>query len=357
VTGSPSAVTPERPDHLDVRPLPAGRDADWDTFVRAAGGSTFCHASAWRGIMENALGHECLYLGAWDRDGRLEGVLPLTRVRSRLFGHFLVSMPFLNYGGPLGSDAARTLLARRAAAMAEESGADLLELRSRDRFPTGLSLNERKVTVHLALPDDPAVLWKEGLPSKVRSQVRRPMKEGLEARFGSDQLPTFYDVFARHMRDLGTPVLPRSLFEGIAAAFGDGVVFGAVYKGAEPVASGCGFVWGDEFEITWAAALRQHSRVAPNMLLYWKFMERSVERGLRTFNFGRCTPGAGTHRFKRQWGGVDVPLPWLQWSKRGMSATPNPDGGRLYRMATEAWKRIPLPLAARLGPPLARRLP
>jgi serine/alanine adding enzyme len=135
------------------------------------------------------------------------------------------------------------------------------------------------------------------------------------------------------------------------------VVFGAVYRGSDAVAAGCGFVWGDELEITWAAALREHSRVAPNMLLYWKFMEWSVGRGVRTFNFGRCTPGAGTHRFKRQWGGEDVPLPWLQWSKRGMDATPNPDGGRLYRVATEAWKRIPLPVAARLGPPLARRLP
>jgi serine/alanine adding enzyme len=357
VTRSPSPVTPARSERLDVRPLPAGREADWETFVRAAAGSTFCHAIAWRDIMENALGHECLYLGAWDRDGRLAGVLPLARVRSRLFGHFLVSVPFLNYGGPLGSDEARSLLARRAAAIAEESGADLLELRSRDRFPTELSLNQRKVTVVLALPDDAEMLWKEGLPAKVRSQVRRPMKEGLEARFGADQITAFYDVFARHMRDLGTPVLPRSLFDAIAAAFGDDVLFGVVYRGTEPVASGCGFVWGDELEITWAAALREHSRVAPNMLLYWKFMERSVERGLRTFNFGRCTPGAGTHRFKRQWGGEDVPLPWLQWSKGGVSATPSPDGGRLFRMATEAWKRIPLPVAARLGPPLARRLP
>jgi serine/alanine adding enzyme len=330
---------------------------EWDAFIGETAESTFCHDSGWRGIMEDVLGHQCTYLAARDGDGHWVGALPMTRVRSRLFGHYLVSMPFLNYGGPVGRPSARSQLASHAAAEARRTGADLLELRCRVPLDSELRLSHRKVAVLLDLPSAPETLWAEQFSAKLRSQIRRPRKEGMEARFGPEQVPAFYEVFARHMRDLGTPVLPLALFERIAAVFDGRVLFGAVYRGDEPVAAGCGFTWRDELEITWAAALREHARAAPNMLLYWAFIERAIEQGVRTFNFGRSTPGAGTHRFKLQWGGVDAPLPWLQWSRRGLAATPSPDGSGVFRLATAAWQRVPMPIARRLGPPLARRLP
>lgn len=337
---------------------PVERDEpEWEAFVRAAEDSTFCHAGGWRGIMEDVLGHETMYVAARDGEGRWIGALPLVRVRSRLFGDYLVSMPFLNYGGPVGQSAARIQLARYAHRIAEDEGVDLLELRCRQPVESRLHLAHRKVAVILELPDEPEKLWSERFPSKLRSQIRRPLKEGLEVRFGSEQVPAFYEVFSRHMRDLGTPVLPRSLFERIAAVFGDQALFGAVYRGEEPIAGGCGLAWRDELEMTWAASLREHNRTAPNMLLYWSFMERAIGQGMRAFNFGRSTPGVGTHRFKRQWGGEDVPLPWLQWSGSGVSATPNPDGSGIYRLATTVWQRVPVPVASRVGPWLARALP
>ena len=351
------AVRPGESGEVAGVALVEGGDPAWDAFVEAAQDSTFCHAGGWRGITEDVLGHECTYLAARNADGDWLGALPLVRVRSRLFGDYLVSMPFLNYGGPIGSAAAREHLARHAAHLAERAGIDLLELRCREPVDADLHLIHRKVAVVLQLPDAAETLWSEGFPSKLRSQIRRPMKEGLEARFGPDQVLPFYEVFSRHMRDLGTPVLPRALFERIATVFPDASLFGVVYRGEEPVAAGCGLVWRDELELTWAAALREHNRVAPNMLLYWSFMERAIGQGLRAFNFGRSTPGAGTHRFKRQWGGEDVPLPWLQWSAKGMNATPNPDGSRVFQLATRMWQRVPLPLARRFGPTLARKLP
>jgi serine/alanine adding enzyme len=164
-------------------------------------------------------------------------------------------------------------------------------------------------------------------------------------------------VFARHMRDLGTPVLPRAFFESVARAFPEQVRFGVVYSGAAPCAAGCGFAWKDEFEMTWASSLLEYKRSAPNMLLYWTFMEQAIADGKQAFNFGRSSPGTGPHRFKRQWGGNDVPLPWLQWSPGAVTAPPTPDGSSLLRTATALWKRVPVGLASRLGPYLARKIP
>jgi len=333
-----------------------GDGAPWDAFVAQAEGSTFCHRAAWGEVLRDALGAECRDLVARDDSGTIRGVLPLARVRSLMFGDYLVSLPFLNAGGPIGAAPACEQLTERAAALARELGVDLLELRTRDAPPSdAVQIVARKLTVRLPLPASAAQLW-ESFPAKLRSQIKRAQKEGLVARFGLEQRPAFYEVFARHMRDLGTPALPLGFFEQVAQRLSDLVVFGVVYRGLEPVAAGCGFVWRGELEITWASALRAHQRVAPNMQLYWAFMEHAVSRGVQVFDFGRCTPGGGTHHFKRQWGGADVPLPWAQWSPRGLSATPSPERP-VYRAAAAVWQRLPLFVTKRLGPALARRLP
>jgi FemAB-related protein (PEP-CTERM system-associated) len=331
-----------------------GSAADWDAFVRSADGWTPFHLMAWRTVMTRVFGHDTVYLAA-RRDGALVGVLPLVRVKG-LFGHFLVSMPFVNYGGPLGDAAAVSALATEAERIARADGAKLLELRSRGPLSIGLPVSTRKITVVLDLPDGggPA-LWKK-LDAKVRSQVRRPQKDGVTVRFGADQVAPFFSVFAHHMRDLGTPTQPKRLFETIAECFGDDVWFGCAYLGDQAIAGGCGFRWNGEFEMTWASALNAHKKLSPNMLLYWAFMERAAEEGLHLFNFGRCSPGVGTHKFKRQWGSRDEQLHWYDWSPTAGTTTPSPDQGA-YSWGPRMWKRLPVPLATALGPLIVRAIP
>lgn len=343
-----------RERELAVRPLADAAPA-WDAFVARAEESSFCHLAAWREILSEVLGAECLYWAATDHNGDWQGVLPLARVKSRIFGHYLVSLPFLNYGGPLGTPAARRRLAQAAVEEARRSHADLLELRTRQETGLDLTVSARKITVLLDLPRSSQALW-DAFPPKLRSQIRRPIKAGLEVKFGAAQREAFYEVFARGMRDLGTPVLPRAWFERIAMHFPRHVTFGVAYCRGQPLAAGCGFVWEKEFEMTWACALRAESRLAANMLLYWSFLEEMIGRGVRVFNFGRCTPGGGTHRFKQQWGGRDLPLPWCQYASRGRAATPSPHDPA-FSWAPRVWRRLPLPIANLLGPRLVRFLP
>jgi FemAB-related protein (PEP-CTERM system-associated) len=324
----------------------------WDDFVQDREG-TFCHLSGWARVFRDSLGLEPRYLMAWEDEG-LAGVMPMVRMPRVSVGTVLVSVPYLNYGGPLGGEAARKALVEAAVEEARQGGDRRLEIRARS--PTGAELpaGREKVTVVLDLPDDRDALFKDRFRSKLRSQIRRPMKEGMEPRFGPEERRAFYDVFSVTMRDLGTPVLPVRWFDALAEFFPDEVEFGAVYHEGTAVAAGCGFRFAGEFEMTWAAALWEYNRMAPNMLLYWSFMERCIEQGVDRFNFGRCTPGSGTHRFKSQWGGEDEPLAWQQWP--ASAGAPDPEGG-VYGLATRLWRRLPLPVANRLGPVLARRIP
>ena len=185
----------------------SGTSAEWDAVVDRAPAATHCHRYGWRGVMERVFGHECVYLAARTHDGALEGVLPLVRVKSPVFGHFLVSMPFLNYGGPVGSARAVAALMAAAGDRARRDRVSLAELRNRAPLPQPPGgdwvASTRKITVVLPIPaGGEAKLWK-ALDGKLRSQVRRPQKEGVTVRFGADQVAPFYAVFAHHMRDLG----------------------------------------------------------------------------------------------------------------------------------------------------------
>lgn len=335
----------------------AGGADEWDRAVASLPGGTFCHLHAWGDVLADTFGHETRRWVVRGPSGEIRALLPLVSMKSLLFGRNLLSMPFLNYGAAVGDAAGTAALTLAALELGRESGAGLVELRGRARPTADVPVSTEKVTVVLPLPDDPDTLWNTGLKAKVRSQIRRPSKEGMSAALGHGLLDDFYRVFARNMRDLGTPVLPKKFFRNLVGAFPEHVVTAVVRtREGTPAAAGLGFLYRGEFELTWASSLREHSREAPNMLLYWSLMEEVIRRGGRLFNFGRCTPGGGTHRFKLQWGGEDQQLFWVRWTPRGGAAPPHRDQGS-YRHAVAVWKRLPLPVANALGPMISRGLP
>jgi serine/alanine adding enzyme len=332
-----------------------GDEEVWDAFAAAQSGYTHFHRLRWRTVIERTFGHECVYLAARNSEGELVGVLPLVRVRSVVFGHYLVSMPFLNYGGPLGTDSGIRALVDEASQLALRDRVKLLEMRSSTPLRISLPVSHRKITVLLDLPSTPEVLLKR-FGAKLRSQIRRPQKEGVTVAFGPEQVEPFYAVFSRHMRDLGTPTQSLSFFREIADQFPDDCWFASAYLAGRPVAAGCGFRFDDEFEMTWASSLREYNRESPNMLLYWAFMERSIGDGVRRFNFGRCTPGTGTHRFKLQWGGREQPLWWYRLAASEDATTPSPKDGA-FRWGPRIWRRLPASIATAFGPSIVRNIP
>ncbi len=332
----------------------SGSAAEWDAFVRAQHGWTHFHLFGWKRAIERIFDHECPYLAARGVDGRLEAILPLVRVDGLVFGRYLVSMPFVNYGGPLGAPDAIRRLTSFATELARRERR-VLQLRCRSRTATDLPWTHRKVTVLLDLPQDIDALWKSFNP-KVRNQVRRPQKEGATVRFGLDEIDAFFRVFSRNMRDLGTPTQSRRFFETISEIFPRDIRFGSVFMKGRPVAVGCGLCWNGEFEMTWASSLRTHNRFAPNMLLYWSFMRQLVEDRVLVFNHGRCTPGSGTHKFKLQWGGREEPLWWYYRADAPRTSTPSPDDSKLA-WAPSLWRHLPLRLANAVGPRVVRYLP
>lgn len=332
--------------------------ADWDAYVEAHPRATGYHVWAWRAVIERGFRHPGHYLTARDGTGAICGVLPLVRFNSWLFGRFLVSLPFVNYGGILAShDAARTALLDAAVDLAGTYACRHVELRHVDRQLPRAPVKQHKVTMLLPLEGTVEAAWKR-LDGKVRNQVRKAEKSGLVSTVGGTELLTeFYPVFARNMRDLGTPVYARGFFEQILAELPDRTRVFVVRKGVTPVAAGIGCVWRDTIEVPWASSLREYRQLCPNMLLYWAVITHGVEAGLRTLDFGRSTPEGGSYQFKRQWGAEPVPLHWEYWLPEGH---PIPDQGPTnpkMQTAVAVWQRLPLALANTLGPYVVRVIP
>jgi len=349
----PSSLT-DNDSALDVSS--AVTPAEWDAYVAAHPSASGYHQWCWRGLFERVFGHETIYLAA-RRAGVVAGVLPLVSFKSLLFGKFLVSLPFVNYGGVVADDdeTARALVdaARQEAA---RRGAVSVELRHTRRMFPYLPGKQHKVAMTLALPADEETAWK-GFDNKVRNQVRKAEKSSLEARVGGLKLlDDFYTVFARNMRDLGTPVYSRRLFDEVLRSIPDTRAYSVRLDGS-PVAAGIAIGYRTAIENPWASSLREHRSLNPNMLLYWTMLRDSIARGYRVFDFGRSTPNEGTYQFKKQWGAQESPFFWEYILKDGATLPDYSPKNSKLSMAVSAWQKLPLGIANALGPRIVRSIP
>lgn len=329
----------------------------WDDFVHRQPAAHGSHLSGWKKVIEESFGHTCIYLMAAESN-ELYGVLPLVHVCSRLFGSFLISVPFLNYGGIVaGNDAARDGLFNAARELAATHRATYVELRHETPLLENVPTKQHKVSMLLDLPEEPEKLW-SGFKPKLRSQIRKPQKAGLSIRIGrEEELTHFYEVFSINMRDLGTPVYSRNFFAKILKNFPESTWICSILLHDQPVAAGFILGFRDTLEIPWASSLRRYNHLAANMLLYWSVLEFAIKKGYRRFDFGRCTPGENTFKFKAQWGARPVPLYWQYWLANGNELPELAPTNPRYQLAIKAWQKLPLFLTRLVGPAIIRNIP
>jgi FemAB-related protein (PEP-CTERM system-associated) len=335
----------------------ASDSSEWDRFVSAHPDATGYHVWRWRHVFENAFGHRTEYLTA-RAGGEICGVLPLVQFDSRLFGRFIVSLPFVNYGGVLATSAAAARrLTEHASGLARAQGSRHVELRHRARMFSDFAVKTHKVAMLLSLQRDEAAAW-TALDRKVRNQIKKAEKSDLVAEVGGPELlPEFYDVFAENMRDLGTPVYSRRFFEEVLKQFPDTTRVVVVRHGRMAVAGAVTYAYRDTIEVPWASSLRQYRASCPNNLLYWTIIRHAMAQGFATLDFGRSTPNEGTFHFKRQWGAEPAPLFW-EYALTGRSDLPDQSPANpKFQTAIALWKRLPVRLATFVGPHIVRSIP
>ncbi len=340
-----------------IRNLTVDDEPKWDDFVEQSSAS-FYHLAKWRHLIKKVFGHSSHYLYAVDDAEIIKGILPLIRLKSHLFGDFLVSMPYFNYGGAIAVDEGVELkLMLEAEKLGQQLGCSHIEYRDVKQRNTELPVRTDKVSMILQLPSEPDLLW-NAIGSKRRAQVKRPMRERIEFITGGiELLDDFYHAFSINMRDLGTPVYSRSFFKEMLVQFEANTIIAVARMNDEAVSAGFLVGHNQRLEIPWASTLRKVNKYGVNMYLYWNILSYAIKNKYTEFDFGRSSKDAGTLKFKKQWGGEKHQLYWYyQLHKTKQIPGLNPSN-RKFQLAIAAWQKLPVFIANIIGPVIVRNLP
>ncbi len=319
------------------------------------------HLPRWLSILQDGLGHTPMALSAWS-DGQVVGWLPMVLTRSLLFGTQLTSLPYVDQSGLIAHGAEiQGEMIRQAANLARQHRARFAELRNTAPIdhPELSPARPDKLLLHRPLPPDEESLWKS-LDSKVRNQIRKSEKNNFAIRFGGQELlDAFYRLFCIRMRDLGTPVYPRSLFAALLHHLGPGAEIALLTDGPRPVAGAILIHHNQITEIPSAACLTDQMPRCANMGLYWHLTRRAIQKNSTIFDFGRSTADSGPHRFKLQWGAIQRPVAWRLWRTGGAegAAAPIIREDDRFNLAIRCWRKMPVWMTRLAGPAIARRIP
>ena len=351
-TRAPAARTTEC---VAVRPFAEADSARWEAFVAGCPQATFFHRLGWREVIEDELRHRCHYLVA-ERGRELVGVLPLAQVRSRLFGHALVSLPFCVEAGVAAADEeAYGALVEAASALARTLGVEHLELRGRTAHHPDWPRQDLYVTFRKSIShDDEANL--RAIPRKQRAMVRKGIANGLRSEIDAS-VERFFALYADNVHRHGTPPLAKRYFARLRKVFGDACeVMTVLDRNGRPVSGVMSFYFRDVVLPYYAGDTAQARELAANDFKYWELMRHASAQGVRIFDFGRSKRGTGSFDFKRNWGFEPTPLAYeFLLLKRGTVPQNNPLNPK-YRALVALWQRLPIAVANALGPYITRNL-
>ncbi|CAG0975843.1 FemAB family XrtA/PEP-CTERM system-associated protein [Geobacter sp.] len=347
---------------MEITPYTDRYKKQWDDFVRTSADGSLFHLTGWKEAVERAFGHRSHYLMAFEGD-ELRGILPLIEVKSRFFGHSLVSVPYGVYGGILAADpSAHDALLAGSEECAAQLGVDYLEVRNcpsegaeqpqrPNWFAKDLYVTFRREILATVTDNMNAI------PRKQRAMVRKGQNVGLISRVGGiKDLEMFHGVYARNVRDLGSPVYPLAFFRHLMEAFPDTFIL-SVWKDGAIAAGVLTFVYGGTLLPYYGGGLREYFDYAVNDFMYWELMRYGCEHGYKVFDFGRSKRDTGSYKFKKHWG---FEPEQLDYRCHLVKATEMPNVSPVnpkYELMIRAWKKLPLPVANWLGPKLVRGIP
>lgn len=326
----------------------------WDAFVATCPEATFFHRAGWKTIIEKSFGHRTHYLQA-ERNGAIVGVLPLTEIKSYLFGHSLISNAFCAYGGIAALDEdARNALDQHAQALARELDVDHMEYRQLSPFHTDWANQDLYFTFRKEI--DPDVEKNMlNIPRKQRAMVRKSIKNGLTSELDSG-VDRFFSLFADNVKRHGTPALPKRYFALLREVFGKDCEILSVLHEGQLVSSVLTFYFRDEVLPYYAGDREDARHLAANDFKYWELMRMGCERGYRLFDYGRSKLGTGQFHFKKNWGFEPTPLHYEFYLVNAKSIPQHNPLNPKYRLPIQLWRKLPTSVANFLGPHIVKNL-
>src|SRR3546814_5783412 len=119
-------------------------------------------------------------------------------------------------------------------------------------------------------------------------------------RLKSTRTDTLIPYTALVLANLGTPVVPGSLFDAVLDAFGSDADILAVCKEGRPVASVLNLYHRGAVLPYWGGGTQEARGLRANDMMYFALMSHARSRGCTRFDFGRSKVGTGAAAFKKR---------------------------------------------------------
>ena len=331
-----------------------------EAFVAEHPHGTPFHRPAWLQAVAEGSGNQALALVA-EKRGEVRAYLPLNEIHSPLFGRMLASSGFAVGGGLLAGEdftsdplfaVLEELALRRTCQAIELRGGALPQRREGWKFRQDSHCG---FVLPLADDDEAQLL---AIPRKQRAEVRKGLEKGLSVETGTSarDRAAHYAVYAESVRNLGTPVFPRALFDAVLDRFeADADILTVRHEGV-PVASVLSLYHGGAVMPYWGGGTRTARALRANDVMYYALMNHARALGCKRFDFGRSKTGSGAYHFKRNWGFEPEPLSYAQWTAPGAAPRDADPTSAKHSLSIALWQRLPLPVANRIGPWISRGL-
>ncbi|MFO6424962.1 FemAB family XrtA/PEP-CTERM system-associated protein [Motilimonas sp. KMU-193] len=326
----------------------------WDEFVLSHPEGEFFHLSGWQQIFEQVYHHPCWFYYV-EEQGRILGILPLTQIKSWLFGNKLISLPFSVCAGVLSIDPDATqLLLWQAKSLGESLNVDCIELRHRrETLPDWLTKpSHENFACELAASPEQILA---GIKKKQRAVVRQSLANGLNYQIETNIEP-FYSIYSESVRNLGTPVFAKAYFEALLQTFPEYIDILTVSSQGKPVSSVMSFYFKHQVMPFYGGGTPLARDLKSNDYMYYQLMCHGAQQGMVKFDFGRSKLGSGAHAYKKHWGMAAQPLFYESYLVKGQELPNISPNNPKYQLFIKAWKKLPLPISRALGPVLAKDL-
>jgi FemAB-related protein (PEP-CTERM system-associated) len=335
----------------------------WDGYVKKHPQGSFFHLSGWQRVIEKSFQHSCYFLYSrslsGDDEGQINGVLPLVEVKSKLFGHALISTPFCVYGGAIANSSTIVRqLEQEACQLADKLSVDYLELRYQEKQESSLLLKQAHSTFGCELADNSEAVL-ANIKKKQRAVIRHSLKNDLDFTLagGKSNLNSFYHLLSTSYRNLGTPIFTQNYFENLIDVFGENIDIAVIKdKNQQPSSAVMNFYFNDQVLPYYGGGNDTARGLKSADFMYYQVMCNACERGYRWYDFGRSKNDSGPYKYKKNWGMEPKSL-YYYYHLVNASELPNlsPNNPK-YKLFIQLWQKLPLKVSQFIGPYLSKYL-
>lgn len=351
-------------------------EGQWRELFAESEGARVQHSLEWKKCVEAAYPQlQSGYLLVEEKEENVLG-LPAFFAKSFLFGDRSISLPFVDYGGFIGSPT-QSRAAIAFSKMRARFGCDGIEVRLSGHSP-GFPQSEkalfnygfdRQSTRQLAVVqlEREEKMW-DGFDKHTRNDVRKAEKSGLQLKQIDSQkeLSTFYELYFTAMKGFGSPQHPPKFFEALYSNLSAKKMFYGwnCYSAEGQLAGSLIMLFHNNYaNVAYNISSPSFRQYRPNDLLYWTALEKASEMGAESLDLGQVKQdaGPGSHArgildYKLKWGAklFEKPFYHFGYGEGKTSGTSGGDGK--FRHLQKIWRKLPDAVVRKIGPWVSRQL-